>query len=100
MNTLVRHRTRIGKRNQVTIPAATLRRMGLKPGDRVDIVEEADGVVRIETVRQWVERTAGMLHRAGTPALSIEELEAEIKRARTEAATASHLRFLAEHDRE
>jgi hypothetical protein len=62
------------------------------PGDQVDIVEEEDGAVRLETVRQWVARTAGMLHRPDTPALSIEELEAEIKRASEEAATRRYLR--------
>lgn len=96
MSTRIRHRTRIGKRNQVTIPAATLRRLGVGPGDHVDIVEE-DGKVRIESVHDWVDRTYGMLHRPGMPVLSIEELEVEIKRAREEAATARYLRSFAEN---
>ncbi|MEX1104077.1 MAG: AbrB/MazE/SpoVT family DNA-binding domain-containing protein [Dehalococcoidia bacterium] len=92
MGTRVRHSTRIGKRNQVTIPAATLRRMGLKPGDRVDVVEDEDGKVRLETLGDWIARSYGALYRLGTPVLSDEELELEIKRASEEAATKRYLR--------
>lgn len=88
-----RHRTRIGKRNQVTIPAATLRRLGVGPGDHIDIVDE-DGTVRIEPLNDWIKRTAGMLRYPGMPVLSDEQLDLEIERAREEAATARYRRSL------
>jgi AbrB family looped-hinge helix DNA binding protein len=36
---------RISSKNQVTLPAAVLRKLGLGPGDSVDIADEGDHIV-------------------------------------------------------
>jgi AbrB family looped-hinge helix DNA binding protein len=36
---------RISSKNQVTLPAAILRKLGLQPGDSVDIADEGDHIV-------------------------------------------------------
>src|SRR5688572_21653109 len=92
-------RTRIGKRNQVTLPAATLRRLGLQPGDTVEIRDEESGV-SIKKADDPISRLMGILWRPDLPVLSDEELEAEIKRASEEGATARYLRSLPDDYRE
>lgn len=60
-----RHTTRIGKRNQVTIPAQMLRDLGLGPGDRVDVTEVA-GALSIAPGADAVAEAFGMLRRLGS----------------------------------
>ena len=86
-------RTRIGKRNQVTLPAATLRRLGLRPGDAVEIQDE-ESRVSIRKADDPISRLMGILWRPDLPVLSDDELEAEIKRASEEGATRRYLRTL------
>src|SRR5688572_23981811 len=88
-----RHRTRVGKRNQVTIPAAMLRELGVKPGDPVEI-SAGEHRVTVTRADDPVSRFMGILWRPDLPVLSDEELEAEIKRASEEGATRRYLRTL------
>lgn len=88
-----RHRTRVGKRNQVTIPAAVLRRMGLRPGDLVEIRDDEDGVSVVKA-EDPISRFMGVLWRPDLPVLPDDELEAEIRRASEEGATARYMRSL------
>ena len=38
---------RIGARGQITLPADMLKRLGLKPGDHMDVQEEGNRIVLI-----------------------------------------------------
>ncbi|WP_067169194.1 AbrB/MazE/SpoVT family DNA-binding domain-containing protein [Microtetraspora niveoalba] len=51
---------RISSKNQVTLPAAVLRRLGLHPGDPVDI-EEDDGHIVIRRHRSRFDGVVGTL---------------------------------------
>lgn len=83
--------TRIGKRNQVTIPAEMLRKLGLEPGERVGVAVEDDHLV-IERAENPVKRVSGMLYRPEGPHLSDEELHQAIRDATARAAAEKHAR--------
>ncbi|MCZ2109933.1 MAG: AbrB/MazE/SpoVT family DNA-binding domain-containing protein [Dehalococcoidia bacterium] len=85
------HITRIGKRNQVTIPAAMLRKLGLESGECVGVAVEDDRLV-IERAENPVKRVSGMLYRAEGPHLSDEELREAIREATAQAAAEKHAR--------
>ena len=90
-----RHVTRINKRNQVTIPAAMLRDLGLGPGDDVE-VEERDGTVALSKPVGARERWAAIVRAKNMPRFSNEELVqlvAEARIARREAAEADDERI-------
>lgn len=93
-----RHVTRVGKRNQVTIPVAMLRALGLGPGDRVELTFDC-GEVRVKKAEDPVARAYGLLKRPGEPARPIEELEALIAEANRERAERAYERDLATKSR-
>ena len=78
-------RTRVGKRNQVTIPAAMLRRLGVAPGESVEVVEDGDAIT-IRRADDALSRAAGMLHTPGAPTLSIEQMNELIRKGYDERA--------------
>ncbi|MEU9884429.1 AbrB/MazE/SpoVT family DNA-binding domain-containing protein [Sphaerisporangium sp. NPDC051011] len=51
---------RISSKNQVTLPAAVLRKLGLRPGDPIDIVEE-DGEIVIRRHRSRFDGVIGTI---------------------------------------
>jgi bifunctional DNA-binding transcriptional regulator/antitoxin component of YhaV-PrlF toxin-antitoxin module len=74
MATLVK-RTKVSRKNQVTLPVAALREANVSPGDvlRVEVVE--DGVFRLVRERDpWWERFE-KLTTSGYPVTTREELE-------------------------
>ncbi len=79
------HVTRVGKRNQVTIPAAMLRALGVAPGDRVEVSGD-DGVLSLRKAEDPFERLRRLRVRAGVPELSDEEIALAITEARLERA--------------
>ncbi|HET7737928.1 MAG TPA: AbrB/MazE/SpoVT family DNA-binding domain-containing protein [Tepidiformaceae bacterium] len=79
------HIARISKRNTITIPVEMLRRLGVQPGDPVDVTDE-DGVITISNPIARIERLAGSLGFPGMPVLSDSELRDAIRDARDEAA--------------
>lgn len=86
---VLRGKTRITRKGQITIPAAIRGAMGLHEGDAITIVyEPGSRVASVETARSVVQRTAGILHRPGMPTLTIEEMEAAIEQAATAEAAA------------
>ncbi len=85
------HTTRIGKRNQVTIPAAMLRRLGVGPGDTVE-VDDTDGEVTLRKAEDPIARAYGIAHLDGDPVFEVDELEELIARGADDAAVARHLR--------
>jgi AbrB family looped-hinge helix DNA binding protein len=67
---------RLNSKGQVTIPAELRERFGLRPGDEVDVVDEA-GVLRI--VRRtgsatYGQRTAARLRGTATSGMSTDEI--------------------------
>jgi AbrB family looped-hinge helix DNA binding protein len=88
-----RHIRRIGKRNQVTIPADILEELHLGPGVEVEVTKEGRGL-RIRPVQDPIAYASGLLRRPGQRVLSDEELEVAIREASQEAATRRYLRTL------
>ncbi len=85
------HITRVGKRNQVTIPAAMLRSLGVAPGDRVEVSGD-DGVLELRKAEDPVDRAYGLLRQAGAPPRPIEDLEAVIAEAKAERSARAYER--------
>ncbi|MBV8301099.1 MAG: AbrB/MazE/SpoVT family DNA-binding domain-containing protein [Candidatus Dormibacteraeota bacterium] len=56
-----RSQTRIGAKHQVTIPLEPLRRAGLATGDRLDVIVERPGEVRLVRHDDPIERASGIL---------------------------------------
>jgi AbrB family looped-hinge helix DNA binding protein len=83
-----RNVTRVGKRNQVTIPAAMLRVLGLGPGEAVRVAQ-VDGRIEITPAEDPVARAYGMLRKYGAPVLTNEELLQVIEEARQARAAAA-----------
>jgi len=78
MTALRPRRTRVGKRNQVTIPAEMLRHLGVAAGEDVEVLE-GDGSVTIRKADDPIARAYGMLHGPGEKPLEIDEMEALIR---------------------
>ena len=98
MTSTDRHVTRVGKGNEVTIPADLLRELGVGPGERVEMLRENGSVVlrkpNRSVDRNAVDRAYGILHdrdRDREP-LTDDELEDAIREASQEAATRRYLR--------
>lgn len=88
-------RTRIGKRNQVTIPAQMLRALGLKPGEAVTLSLRDNSAIEVARANDPIAHALGLLYRPGVKPLSDEELEDAIDEAASAAATERHIRSLA-----
>jgi AbrB family looped-hinge helix DNA binding protein len=85
---VVRGRTRVTRKGQITIPAHVRRALGLSEGDAIEVqYDEVTQVATFSSPESLVRRTAGILKRPGQPVLSEEEL----KRAINEAAQAAAL---------
>ena len=60
----VRGTTRLSSKNQLTLPVAMVRQLGLEPGDELDLTVVGDAI-RIErrprTPQEWLDRLAGSL---------------------------------------
>jgi bifunctional DNA-binding transcriptional regulator/antitoxin component of YhaV-PrlF toxin-antitoxin module len=56
--------TRLSSKNQLTLPVAMVRRLGLEPGDELDLTVVGDAI-RVErrprTPQEWVDRLAGSM---------------------------------------
>lgn len=64
----VRVTTRLSSKNQITLPVAMVRRLGLRSGDEIDLMVDGDMIQaekRPKTPQEWIERLRGAL--AGTP---------------------------------
>jgi bifunctional DNA-binding transcriptional regulator/antitoxin component of YhaV-PrlF toxin-antitoxin module len=56
-----RGRTRLSAKNQATIPVATLRRAGLRPGDELQVEAAGAGRIVLTRVEETLERYVGRL---------------------------------------
>ena len=86
-----RHIRRIGKRNQVTIPAEILEELHLGPGVEVEVAR-VDGEVRVKRAAGPVTRARGLLKRPDQRSLTMEEEAVATRDAEEEIATARYLR--------
>lgn len=73
----------ITAKGQTTVPRDIRAALGLKPGDKLRYLVLDDGQVRILKQRPAAE-LAGLLHRPGQAALSVEEMNAAIAAGRAD----------------
>ena len=84
---VVRGRSKITRKGQVTIPAAIRAAGDFNEGDEVSMsYDEVTRQVTLEEPKSFVERTAGILRRPGMPELSDEELKQAIEEAAQDVA--------------
>jgi AbrB family looped-hinge helix DNA binding protein len=74
-------------KGQVTIPKAVREHLGLDTGARVDFVIDRDGTVVLRPVTRHVRELAGLLHRPGRRAVSVQEMDAAIRSAAVRRAS-------------
>jgi antitoxin PrlF len=70
----------ITSKGQLTLPKAIRERLRLGAGDRVDFVVSDDGTVVLRPATVDVRELNGLLHRRGLKPLSVEEMNAVIRR--------------------
>jgi AbrB family looped-hinge helix DNA binding protein len=70
----------ISSKGQLTLPKAIRDLLRLGAGDRVDFVVKDDGTVVLRLATADVREVRGMLHRKGLAPLTIEEMNAIIRR--------------------
>jgi AbrB family looped-hinge helix DNA binding protein len=70
----------VTSKGQITLPKAIRDRLHLDAGDRVDFVVKDDGTVILRPVTVDVRELKGLLHRKGLKPLSVEEMNAVIRR--------------------
>ncbi len=68
---------KITAKGQVTLKQSVLEHLGVRPGDKVDVVELPDGRVELRAAseRRDIMRAIGVLWRPGQRALSLDEIE-------------------------
>ena len=65
-------------KGQITIPKAVRDHLQLDTGDQVSFVVQDDGSVVMRPVTRPVSELAGLLHRPGRRAVSLEDMDAGI----------------------
>ena len=73
-------RATLTSKGQVTVPKAIRDLLRLGTGDRVDFVVREDGTVVLRPATVHVRELRGFLHRKGIKALSVEQMNAIIRR--------------------
>jgi antitoxin PrlF len=68
----------VTSKGQITIPKSVRQHLKLEAGSKVRFVLEEDGSTRIIPLNIPVESLAGILHRPGMKAVSLEEMEQAI----------------------
>jgi antitoxin PrlF len=70
----------ITSKGQLTLPKAIRDLLRLGAGDRVDFIVKDDGTVVLRPATVDVRQLKGLLHRKGLAPLSVEEMNAIIRR--------------------
>lgn len=84
---VLRGTTRITRKGQITIPAAIREALGIAEGDRVAVSYDDDTqLVTLVPTGSVVRRTAGMLKRAGQPAVEPQQEKRSGREAWSHAA--------------
>lgn len=73
----------ITSKGQLTLPKAIRDLLRLGTGDRVDFIVKDDGTVILRPATVDVRELKGLLHRKGLTPLSVEEMNAIIRRRGT-----------------
>jgi antitoxin PrlF len=73
-------RATLTSKGQVTVPKAIRDLLRLGTGDRVDFVVKEDGTVVLRPATVHVRELRGFLHRKGMKPLSVEQMNAVIRR--------------------
>lgn len=71
-------------KGQITIPVEVRRKLGLKPGDRIDFVMEAGGEVRLKAKKRPLGDLLGILRAAVKMPLSVEQMHHAVLEAARE----------------
>jgi AbrB family looped-hinge helix DNA binding protein len=70
----------MSSRGQTVIPKPVREHLGLKPGDEVEFIVRDDGEVLVKPATEDIRKLKGILHRAGRKPVSIEAMNAAIRR--------------------
>ena len=73
-------------KGQLTLPKAVRDLLRLGAGDRVDFVVKDDGTVLLRPATVDVRELKGLLHKKGLKPLSVDEMNAIIRRRRADRA--------------
>jgi AbrB family looped-hinge helix DNA binding protein len=71
----------ITSKGQLTLPRQVREHLRVGPGDAVDFVIDANGEVRVRAGEVDVAELRGLLRQPGQRAVSIEEMDAAVRRA-------------------
>lgn len=74
-------RSRLTSKGQTTIPLQVRERLGLRQGDAIEFVFQADGSVGLRSTKRDVGSLKGLLHRPGMRTVSIEDMNAAVRQA-------------------
>jgi AbrB family looped-hinge helix DNA binding protein len=73
-------RSKLTSKGQTTIPLQVRERLGLRQGDAIDFVFQADGSIALRSATRDVRSLKGYLHRPGMRSISVEEMTMEVRR--------------------
>jgi antitoxin PrlF len=73
-------RAKLTSKGQITIPKQVRERLNLRAGDRVEFTMEGEDRVLLRPARGSVLDLEGSLHRPGSAAVALDELERVIRR--------------------
>jgi AbrB family looped-hinge helix DNA binding protein len=74
----------VSDKGQITLPQALRRQLGIEPGSRLEIDPMSDGSLRVRALTRGAGGLAGLLHRPGAPAMTLEAMDEGIAAAAAE----------------
>jgi AbrB family looped-hinge helix DNA binding protein len=69
----------LSSKGQTVIPKPIRDQLGLKPGDTIDFIMQANGDILIRPAVQNVQKLKGMLYRPGRKPVSVEDMNIAIQ---------------------
>jgi AbrB family looped-hinge helix DNA binding protein len=82
---------KVDNQGRIVVPSSWRQKQGIKPGEALRVVEEEDGGLRVETLKQSVRRAQEIIRRTTKP--SKELASDQLIRERREEVAAFQLRF-------
>ena len=73
-------------KGQLTLPKVIRERLRVRAGDHVDFIVQDDGTIVVRAATVDVRELRGLLHRKGIKPLSVEQMNAVIRRRAAERA--------------
>jgi AbrB family looped-hinge helix DNA binding protein len=71
---------KLSSKNQITLPVAAVRQLGLRPGDRLTVRLEDGRIILKPRPKDWVQHYRGRLR--GVYGASVEEIDAYVREER------------------